>query len=62
MINKVNIELREWDWMCEVGCCYNSGINIYVDGVKLEVEKESLIGVLNEFGYDIEIKETYEDK
>ena len=28
----MKIELKEWDYSCYDGCCYEWGTNLYVDG------------------------------
>lgn len=50
------IELEEWDHNCGDGCCYTYGVDIYVNGEKIENEDGSsnhqlLTAVLNKLGY-----------
>ena len=50
------IELEEWDHTCNDGCCYDYGVNIFVNGEQIEDEDGSnphqlLKAVLNKLGY-----------
>lgn len=50
------IELEEWDHTCNDGCCYDYGVNIFVNGEQIEDEDGSnphqlLTAVLNKLGY-----------
>ena len=50
------IELKEWDHTCGDGCCYTYGINIFVNGEKIEGEDgtnphQLLKAVLTKLGY-----------
>jgi hypothetical protein len=50
------IELEEWDHTCNDGCCYDYGVNIFVNGEQIEDEDGSnphqlLKVVLNKLGY-----------
>jgi hypothetical protein len=50
------IELEEWDHTCNDGCCYDYGVNIFINGEQIEDEDGSnphqlLKAVLNKLGY-----------
>lgn len=63
-MNKVQIELRNWDNSCDDGCCYDYGTEIYLDGELIggkhtgECVRESLERVLSKLGYKPVIEET----
>ena len=56
------IELEDWDSTCGDGCCYNYGINIFINGEQIEDEDGSnphqlLTAVLNKLGYtNVQVK------
>lgn len=33
--HKKVIKLVDWDYRCSDGCCYDTGVGLYVDGVQL---------------------------
>lgn len=57
---KLKIELNHWDYTCGDGCCYMYGIDIKLNGEKIENEdgenREQLLrAILNKLGYEVEI-------
>jgi hypothetical protein len=53
---EIIIELEEWDHECGDGCCYTYGVNIFVNGEKIEDEDgtnphQLVKAVLNKLGY-----------
>ena len=62
------IELEEWDSTCGDGCCYNYGINIFINGEQIEDEDGSspqqlLKAVLNKLGYtDVKVEYKYDEQ
>ena len=62
-MEKVKIELEDWDYHCSDGCCSNYGTLIKVNGVECENEYagdsvlQALEVVLNQLGVEFEINE-----
>lgn len=62
------IELEEWDSTCGDGCCYNYGINIFINGEQIEDEDGSspqqlLKAVLNKLGYtNVKVEYKYDEQ
>lgn len=62
------IELEDWDSTCGDGCCYNYGINIFINGEQIEDEDGSnpqqlLKAVLNKLGYtDVKVEYKYNEQ
>ena len=58
----VKIKFKTWDFTCGDGCCYDYGVNLFIDGVELEAQgdcaESSLIAVLTHLGYKVEIEHT----
>ncbi len=56
---KIEILLVDWDHKCGDGCCYEYGVDIYVNGEKIEGDGtdsfNALRSVLKHLGYDAEI-------
>ena len=58
-MEKIEIELKDWDHTCGDGCCYTYGTDIYVNGIKLDEQnaedsKNALTAVLEHLGYKVE--------
>lgn len=56
----LNIEFADWDYTCGDGCCYTYGMDIYLNGEKLDEQnaedsKNALKVVLEKLGYNVEI-------
>ena len=66
MGKKVKIELDEYCYNCDDGCCTNYGTTTTVNGKELDLHNQDvgtiLKGVLEELGYSVEIIETYNGK
>jgi len=66
MSKKVKIILRNWDYTCSDGCCYDYGVSIEVNGEKCENEysgdnvEDALKFTLNKLGYEVEIEIEHE--
>lgn len=66
MRKKIKIILRNWDYICGDGCCYDSGVSIEVNGEKCDNEysgdivEDALKFTLNKLGYEVEIKIEHE--
>jgi hypothetical protein len=62
------IELEEWDHTCGDGCCYTYGIDIFINGERIEDEDGSnphqlLKAVLNKLGYtDVKVEYKYNEQ
>jgi hypothetical protein len=57
---ELNITLKSWDYTCGDGCCYDYGLDIYVNGEKLDESnaddsENALKAVLEHLGYKINI-------
>lgn len=50
----MKITLREWDYTCGDGCCYNYGTQILIDGKEVEHYDEEQI-VNTYVGCDVEV-------
>lgn len=62
----IKIEVKEWSHTCGDGCCYNYGMDVYVDGVQVNEfdvsEKEALLmAVLKHLGIEAEVTSDYDD-
>lgn len=62
----LKITLKDWEYTCGDGCCFDYGQDIYLDGEKLnekhaEDSENALRAVLEKLGYKIEIENIYED-
>ena len=62
------IELEEWDSTCGDGCCYNYGIDIIVNGERIEDEDgtnpdQLLKAVLTKLGYtNVKVEYKYNEQ
>ncbi|MDB4277054.1 hypothetical protein N9864_00865 [bacterium] len=60
---KVKIELDEYCYNCDDGCCTNYGTTTTVNGKELHFQNQDIATilqqVLTELGYEAEIIETY---
>ena len=63
---KVEIELREFSYKCADGCCLSYGTTTVVNGKELPFINQDvetiLIGVLEELGYEVELKTYYNEE
>jgi hypothetical protein len=63
MSKKIEIQLNEWDSTCGDGCCFNYGVEIVVNNVKLEEDgtdtSNAIEAILVHLGYEVEIKQSY---
>lgn len=62
----LKITLKDWEYTCGDGCCYDYGQDIYLNGEQLyeqyaEDSENALRAVLEKLGYKIEIENIYED-
>ena len=60
-MNKLIIELKDWEHTCGDGCCYTTGTDIYLNGEKLDEQNaedstNALKAVLEKLGYKVEFK------
>ena len=56
-VSDKNLSVEEWDWECDDGCCYEYGVNLYLDGQEVAHSStlaEALIDFLKNLGYNIE--------
>ena len=74
-MKKINIKLESWHYQCGDGCCDNYGTYLYLNGKQLEHPdpeiydngylgedvSTALQAVLKELGYELIIKETYDN-
>lgn len=62
---KIKIELNQWHYKCEDGCCDLYGTTTIVNGVELAIQNEDastiIKHVLTHLGYDVEVINTYGD-
>ena len=61
-MEKLIIELQDWDHTCGDGCCTTYGTDIYLNGEKLEEQyadnsTNALKAVLEKLGYEVEINQ-----
>jgi N-acetyl-anhydromuramyl-L-alanine amidase AmpD len=61
-MEKLTIELQDWDHTCGDGCCTTYGTDIYLNGEKLEEQyadnsTNALKAVLEKLGYEVEINQ-----
>ena len=59
-MEKIIIDLEDWDHTCGDGCCNTYGTDIYVNGEKLNEQyadnpRNALKSVLEKLGYEVEI-------
>ena len=62
------IELKDWDWECGDGCCYDYGTELIIDGVSLSKHFDTCNGafpeilkkLFDEVGVDVKIINTSE--
>lgn len=43
-MQEINIELRDWDYTCGDGCCYDYGVELVINGESTNGEDSSYIG------------------
>ena len=57
----VNIEIVDWEYTCADKCCYDWGVDVYIDGEKIDEvtyeDTESILkAVLEKLGYKVRIE------
>lgn len=69
-MQEINIELRDWDYTCGDGCCYDYGTELLIDGETIDDETSSYLGdnvqrsleeVLKKTGFKFKIEHGYEN-
>jgi hypothetical protein len=58
---KIHIEMKDWIFKCGDGCCFDSGVDIYVNGNQLDEgyadnTENALRAVLEHLGYEVDIE------
>lgn len=69
-MQEIDIKLRDWDYTCGDGCCYDYGTELLINGESIDDESGSYIGdnvhrsleeVLKVTGFKFKIEQTYEE-
>lgn len=74
-MTKLKITLEDWDYTCGDGCCTDYGTKLYLNGKLLEHPnpeqwnnnyiggdvETALQAVLKELGYEVEVKQVYDN-
>lgn len=50
------LTIEEWDWECDDGCCYEYGVNLYLNNEEVAREgtlSEALLEFVRKLGYTI---------
>ena len=64
-MEKIKLEVIDWEHTCHDGCCYSSGTDVKINGEKVVVKGDDnyigdiLASVLEHLGYEVDFTGTY---